>query len=242
MSNKILKIEKERELFDKHKKDYQDSINEQIGSFGGDHNLYLEIKANHLKDYISKNIKNKTKVKILDFGCGHGFMHPFFNKDEFEIEGCDPATEVIELAKKINPHFSYSDFDGEHLPYENDTFDVSIAVSVIHHVPPELWLNSIKELKRVTKENGFVIVYEHNPLNPLTLRLVNNCPLDENANLLRMNKMKKLYFEAGFKKIKKQFIIFFPFKAEIFRILEKLISKIPLGAQYFVSGKVQKES
>ena len=41
------------------------------------------------------------------------------------------------------------------------------------------------ELKRVLRAGGACVIFEHNPLNPLTVQAVNTCPFDENAVLIK---------------------------------------------------------
>ena len=237
----ILKKTEKNSEFDLYKDTYQESVNDTLGRFGkhaGNHNLYLEIKANHIKSFISNSFKGK-KIKLLDYGCGHGLLHAYFDPNYFDIYGCDPASEVINLAKESNPVYNYASFDGVTLPYENQTFDLSIAVCVMHHIKPIHWERSLNEMKRVTKEDGFIAVYEHNPKNPLAVHIVNNCPLDKDANLLNMTTLLNLFHKIGLKNLSKEFIIFFPFKSRFFRKVEKFLTILPLGAQYFLAGKVQ---
>lgn len=224
--------------FDHYKDIYSDSINLELQKYGGeDQNLYLKIKSSHLSKFIWKYC-SKKKVKVLDFGCGHGLMHKFF-KGNLEITGVDPAAKVIKMAKKINKKNLYEVFNGKDLPFPSHHFDFTFAVCVFHHIKTQDRLAAIKEMKRVTKPGGAVLIYEHNPLNPITLKIVNNCPLDKNAKLLKTQETKDLMSSAGIVKIKKEFIIFFPFKAKFFRLIEASLRNIPLGAQYVLSGIVE---
>jgi len=81
------------------------------------------------------------------------------------------------------------------------------------------------------------MIYEHNPFNPLTCYAVNTCPFDENAVLLKPNRVKYLYHEAGLEVAMTEFRVFFPAILKLLRPLEKWMTWFPLGAQYFVVGK-----
>ncbi|MEP1558070.1 MAG: class I SAM-dependent methyltransferase [Hyphomicrobiales bacterium] len=218
--------------FDGYRDNYGSEINQSLAFAGKNHDFYLKLKADHLLSIISQHIDTKNTVELLDVGCGHGLMHRFLKTPGLKVNGCDPAATVVEEAKKQNSEVAYRSNDGETLPYEDNTFDVSTAVCVMHHVPPAQWLRFLSEMYRVTKSGGIVAIYEHNPYNPVTRHIVNTCPLDENAVLLTSSELKRLLKKAQFSQPKTEFIAVFPFKSGIFRFFERLLSWLPLGAQY----------
>jgi hypothetical protein len=66
------------------------------------------------------------------------------------------------------------------------------------------------------------------------VRVVNNCPFDENAHLIRGAQMKRRMLGAGFGQAKTQYRVFFPHFLRALRPLEKALAWLPLGGQYFV--------
>jgi len=60
-----------------------------------------------------------------------------------------------------------------------------------------------------------LMVYEHNPLNPLTNRIVDNCPFDVNAKLIPASLMAKRCRQVGFMNVSVKYRVFVPnyFKA-----------------------------
>jgi hypothetical protein len=87
------------------------------------------------------------------------------------------------------------------------------------------------------KEGGYLIIFEHNPFNPITRHIVKKCPLDKGARLLRARYLKGILTESGFKKIKVSYYLFFPKRLAVLRPYEKCLSGIPLGGQYMVIAK-----
>ena len=81
------------------------------------------------------------------------------------------------------------------------------------------------------------MIYEHNPINPMTLHAVNTCPFDENAVLLKRSQVKNVLQEAGMKVVMQEYRVFFPAFLKLLRPLEKYLAWLPLGAQHFVVGK-----
>lgn len=107
-----------------------------------------------------RQILKKPKISILDIGCGTGEMLALFKKKQsnLNIYGIDVSPRMIKKAayknKKSKQNFILS--DAAKLPYENDFFDITTAIFVLHHVPklPE----TIKELLRVTKKSGLIMI------------------------------------------------------------------------------------
>ncbi len=80
-------------------------------------------------------------------------------------------------------------------------------------------------------------MFEHNPVNPLAVHVVNNCPFDADAVLLRAPKTKALLSGAGFEDVVARSIITIPPFNAFFRGIDRLFSRLPLGAQYYVAAK-----
>lgn len=230
--------EPEPHEFDALRDRYDDEITKSIEFAGQEHDFYLRIKANHLVDLTCKTFGSENKIKALDVGCGNGSMHGLMKNDHLDLYGCDPASTVVEKARQLNPWANYTASDGETLPYSDNYFDIAFAVCVMHHVPPQNWTAFLTEMQRVVRPGGLLAIYEHNPFNPLTQYIVKSCPIDEHAVLLKSRQLKKLQKEVKLKNIRNEYIIFFPFKHKMFRLFERGLTWLPLGAQYVTYAKV----
>ena len=82
-----------------------------------------------------------------------------------------------------------------------------------------------------------LVIFEHNPLNPLTVHAVNTCPFDANARLLTARKLAAAMRLAGWEPPKCEYRIFFPRQLSSLRPLERWLKKVPLGAQYSLSAR-----
>ena len=108
---------------------------------------------------------------------------------------------------------------------------------VFHHIGFQYHENLIQEIYRVLKKNGTFIIFEHNPWNPITRKMVNTCPFDKDAVLLNPTYTKKLLHKV-FQNQKTKFTLFFP-RHKIFNLLirlEKYLSIIPVGGQYYTKS------
>src|SRR5207245_10440012 len=82
-------------------------------------------------------------------------------------------------------------------PLAHAQFDVVTSVCVLHHIAPAARLGTTRELVRVLKPGGRLVVFEHNPLNPATRCLVARAPIDANAQLLRAADCARLLARCG---------------------------------------------
>ena len=129
-------------------------------------------------------------------------------------------------------------FDGRTIPFADGTFDIAFAMCVFHHIERDMHVRMMSELRRVLKDGGRLFIFEHNPLNPLTVRVVNNCPFDENAVLIRSGELRRELNAAGFRSADIRYRIFFPHFLRALRPLERALTRVPLGGQYYsVSAK-----
>lgn len=225
--------------FDEYKDIYHDEINDAISFSGKPQDYFTKVKAEYLLELIDRKVKSEQVLKVLDLGCGHGDVHDHLTDGSLamELTGIDVAASVVEHAKKTHPGNTYLTFDGHRIPFDDDTFDVAFTICVMHHVDPEQWASFLLEMRRVIRPGGIVAVFEHNPHNPVTQRIVNNCPLDENAVLLKPASLLDLVNKAELNQVEKKFIIFTPFEARFFKQFDRAIGWLPLGAQYYVCGQ-----
>ena len=80
------------------------------------------------------------------------------------------------------------------------------------------------------------MVFEHNPLNPVTRKAVADCPFDEDAELLYPWTVTGLLRDAGLAEVALRYIVFFPRALAALRPLEPKLSRLPAGAQVMAVG------
>ena len=177
--------------------------------------------------------------QILDFGSGIGNSIPEFSRSfpMAELTCADVSQRSLDLAALRFPGLAGSlRIEGDRLPIGDQAFDLAFSACVFHHIPHEEHLHWLRELHRVTRPGGLLSVFEHNPLNPLTLHAVNTCPLDANARLIRAGQLARRYWAAGWVRPQVRFHLFFPRVLAILRPMERWLSHVPIGAQYSVTA------
>jgi hypothetical protein len=81
-------------------------------------------------------------------------------------------------------------------------------------------------------DDGTLFLFEHNPWNPFTRRIVRDCPFDDDACLLSPIAARSLLSAAGFV-CSIRYIHFFPHTLRHLLRLERCLRRVPLGAQYY---------
>lgn len=115
-------------------------------------NYFIDIKADN----------------ILDVGTGKGGFLPVLKKTfpTAKITGVDPDADSIEVAQMQYPNIKFHVMGAEKLNFDDHSFDVVSLSKALHHLPNIK--KSLKEIKRVTKPGGFIIINEpiSDRLNP----------------------------------------------------------------------------
>lgn len=106
---------------------------------------------NLLTECINKiTIEEKRTVKILDAGCGEGFISNliFSNIPNVEIVGLEYTNEALKIARTLNKEITYIQGDIYQMPFQKKAFDIVLCTEVLEHLSkPE---DALKELVRVT--------------------------------------------------------------------------------------------
>jgi SAM-dependent methyltransferase len=216
--------------FDKYSNNYTEILRENLGMFGRDIAYYAEYKIK----IILRNIVSPPN-SILDYGCGIGRTIPFLSEyfPNAEIWGCDISEESLNIAEKLNRNQNFFSLNDNEFTNQKQFFDLILVANVFHHIAPEMRLHEMRKIKGFLKSSGELFVFEHNPYNPITRHIVNTCPFDFNALLLKPSEMKQLLIKSKFNILKKRYSLFFPAALKSFQCLESLLELIPMGGQYY---------
>jgi SAM-dependent methyltransferase len=173
---------------------------------------------------------------VLDYGCGVGMLTEQLCTRFSDVHGFDPSRQSVAAARERAPRAC---LHTELVDVPDGRFGLAVMSGVLHHVHPRergaALSNAIRKLRR---GDGRLVVFEHNPLNPLTRRAVALCPFDDGAILLWPWEVRSLMHRAGLRDVKLRFIVFLPSALAALRGLERRLGFVPLGAQVMVVGRV----
>ncbi len=97
------------------------------------------------------------KSRILEIGCGPGALAQSLARwyPSARVVGIDRDSNFIDFAKSIAPQIEFAEGDATQLPYESNSFDVTISNTVAEHIEPARFYG---EQYRVLREGGVCIV------------------------------------------------------------------------------------
>jgi len=223
--------------FDKFAHEYAELHRANIAASGEGPEYFAEYKIRDLRDLWAAAGGAAAPQRVLDFGAGIGgsveYLRRYFPVARLTCVDVSLASLRI-AAQRVPDAAEFVAFDGSRLPFADGSFDCAFSACVFHHIEPACHVALLAELHRVLRPGGLVMIYEHNPLNPLTVRAVRTCPFDENAILMRAGTLKQRLVDAGFAAATARYRLFFPRALRLLRPVEHWLNWLPLGAQYYV--------
>ena len=229
----------ERAEFDRFADEYEALHRANLAPSGEAPEYFAEYKVRDLERLLRTRHPAGAAVRLLDFGAGIGSSIPFLRKylPAAQLTCVDVSVRSLAVgASRFAREAEFVAFDGARLPFGNSSLDCIFAGCVFHHVSPSAHDPLLGEFRRVLRRSGLLMIYEHNPLNPLTVRTVRACPFDNNAILLHAGTVRVELQRAGFEKLETRYRVFFPRALRWLRPLEDALGWLPLGAQYYVTA------
>ena len=190
------------EPWDKYYKKDKTSVNiiEKINK------SYFSVVFEHYFEQYAPKIKN---TKILEAACGSGLMSSRLSKKGANTYLLDFSTYALKDANKNfknkNQVFLGTKADIMNMPFKDNSFDIVWNQGVIEHFdnPDKI----VKEMLRVTKKEGIVIIFVPAYLSPLHIiynillatKTINLWPFDLQT-FFKTKELKKIAKNMGYSK------------------------------------------
>ncbi len=217
--------------FDDYTDNYNSLLRESTGFFAESEAYFAKYKV----DILRREVPATTK-RLLEYGCGIGRNIPFLRAafPEATIAGSDISVASLEIARKENPGVEF-------ILEQADTnvaepYEVIFIAGVFHHIPVKERACVMKALYQRLIPGGTIVIFEHNPFNPVTRKIVNDCPYDKDAVLLRPSELKTLLVDARLPVHRSAYCLFVPPSLSVLLPLESKLGWLPLGGQYWVTA------
>lgn len=221
-------------FFDQFAENYDTVLTRSISVSGEESSFFCQLKISLLQRYLAQKLP--SKCKILDYGCGTGRATEYLNHHfpNSIVYGVDPSAQSIAQAQKKFPKAQFEVLLGHN--FGDEKFDLIFASCVFHHIAPDARQQIAQNLAQQLNRGGFLVLFEHNPFNPLTVKVVKDCPFDKGVTLLKAKESIGILTAAGCTQVRLHYYFFFPKIMSFLRPLESFLNTVPLGAQYMAIG------
>jgi SAM-dependent methyltransferase len=98
---------------------------------------------------------------ICDLGCGPGQIARYMHRQGAETLGVDLSPQMIETASRINPGIPFHVGNMLALPEADACWGGIAAFYCIIHIPPDKVVTALREMKRVLKPGGILLIAFH---------------------------------------------------------------------------------
>lgn len=115
-------------------------------------------RENEVYPMISNWVKENNLKKVLEIGAGQGVCSPFI---ESEYIGVEPSQTLVNRAYELYPGKKFIRGSSYALPLGDESVDGAFSLGVWFHI--ENLDDTHKELARVVKSNGKVLIITSNP-------------------------------------------------------------------------------
>ncbi len=112
----------------------------------------------------AKLLDLKFLQTVLDVATGTGAQAYEFAKLGYNVIGVDLSPEMLlQAKKKLRPslNLKFVEADGTNLPFKDNSFDASSISLGLHDMPFNIGTQVLKEMKRVTKGNGKILIVDY---------------------------------------------------------------------------------
>jgi trans-aconitate methyltransferase len=216
--------------FDAISDDYEPALRHNLRFIPGGIEYYY---ANRARIARRTTLGSPEIRRILDFGGGIGLAFPHLRASfpDAEVLIYDSSQESVSRAvsthselRSVQPH-----------EFAELSCDLVFVAGVVHHVQTGDRSQVLSKLIDCLRPGGHLIIFELNPLNPITRHLVKMCPFDSAAELVSRAELRKLTRQSrDLTEIDSKYIVFFPPALRFLLSLERMMGWLPLGAQYYL--------
>ena len=164
-----------------------------------------------LNNWLANYLQAPPASRILDVGCGTGLLTAAIanHYPKATVVGIDASKCMIKVAnkKRTRSNCSYQTALAERLPFPAETFEIVTSALFFHHVHLKLKESCLKEIFRVLKPGGRIIIADMDtPYTKLGWALSIGAWLFFRQPEIKENidgKLESLITECGFGKLEK---------------------------------------
>jgi 2-polyprenyl-3-methyl-5-hydroxy-6-metoxy-1,4-benzoquinol methylase len=96
--------------------------------------------------------------KLLDLGCGQGWLTKKFNETGVFAVGVDRSIQLIRFAKRDSNGCEFVVSDGSYLPFKDSAFKTIVLNDVLEHIPYSDAISLMEESIRTMLNDGRIYI------------------------------------------------------------------------------------
>jgi ubiquinone/menaquinone biosynthesis C-methylase UbiE len=129
-------------------------------------NLFFFGRRRATYESFSRAAAVKPGQRVLDVGCGTGYFAGLLADavgPDGLVVGVDASSEMIEYASRHRARQGNCQFQlgtAESLSFPPDHFDVVVSSLFMHHLPADLQITALREMWRVLRPGGTLLIAE----------------------------------------------------------------------------------
>jgi ubiquinone/menaquinone biosynthesis C-methylase UbiE len=159
--------------------------------------LFFDFQVRKYQKVVRDNMSLFNGLEtVLDIGCGTGALCFVLDEVKMDVTGVEPAEKMLKIAKDRNKlnHVKFIQANIlERLPFEDKSFDITIASYVAHGMKVNDRIKMYQEMNRVTKNK--VIFYDYNSKRSLLSDIAEWLENGDYFNFIQVveNEMKEFF-------------------------------------------------
>lgn len=138
---------------------------------------FIATPISNVREQVVNLASAKAGARVLDVATGTGKQAVAFARRGYDVTGIDISDDMLEIARKKNkrPNLKFMHADATALPFEKNEFDISAVSFALHDMPVTIREKALKEIVRVTKPTGTIVVVDYElPRNKISRFLIYN--------------------------------------------------------------------
>jgi ubiquinone/menaquinone biosynthesis C-methylase UbiE len=109
-------------------------------------------------------LKLHQHARVLEVACGTGTQALILAKEDYLVTGIDLSQAMLKVARSKagkECHVTFVEGDAAAMPFPKGSFDAALVSFGLHDMPEALRVRVLKEMKRVTKKDGKIIIADY---------------------------------------------------------------------------------
>jgi demethylmenaquinone methyltransferase/2-methoxy-6-polyprenyl-1,4-benzoquinol methylase len=123
----------------------------------------VTLPLRRLRNEVAGLLAVERGVRVLDVATGTGAQARAFGEKAGDVVGIDLSGAMLRIARRKNrlPNVRFRRADAAALPFGNRSFDVTCVSFALHEMPRSVRERVVREMVRVTKPGGSVVVVDY---------------------------------------------------------------------------------